>query len=406
MKRWGRKLGIMLLAMAALAMSCGSAVAADYTITDLSAALTSTGLGISGVSGVSINNSGQIVGSATFASMGNYHATLWQNGVAYDLGSLHDSSRATYITDSGLIVGEAYADPSINNMYRQATVFSLGSNPVNIHSTMTYNANNSVASGAGNGYIVGQAYDDGVNVNHAILWSNNGTTAVDMNPTGYTSTASALRSINSSGQMVGYSVPDSIGYSRSTLWNPNGDGTYSAANATYLDISTDPLYSGNIWGGISGYAHDINDSGQIPVWFTNGIGGIWQNGTFTEITEHFGFFGLDLNAINNAGVAVGNVYTTSGPNAGRHAVMYDNGNLIDLYALFEGTGWYLTSAIDINDKGQILVGANRDGSSLTTTTLLLNPGPASVPTPIPAALPLFASGLAALGFCRRRFFCV
>jgi hypothetical protein len=209
--------------------------------------------------------------------------------------------------------------------------------------------------------------------------------------------------INSSGQIVGYGTPWSIGFMRPTIWNPNSDGTYAADNATYLDLSTDPKYSGYTWNGINGNANDINDAGQIPVWFSNGIGGIWQNGTFTEIKEHFGFFGLDLNAINNSGVAVGNVYSTSGPNAGSHAVIYDSktDTLIDVGALFEGTGWYLTAAGDINDKGQILVTANRRGfdwANSDPTTFILTP------TPIPAALPLFASGLAALGIFRRRVF--
>jgi probable HAF family extracellular repeat protein len=409
----GRKIGIMFLAVALVTLSCGSALAVDYTITDLGAMLSSTGASINGtdVWGSSINNNGVVVGQARFSGdTSSGHATLWQNGVAYDLGSLHDASRATYITDSGLIVGEAYADPSINNMYRQATVFSLGSSPVNIHSTMTYNANNSVATGAGNGYIVGQAYNDTVTVNHAVLWSNNGTTAVDMNPTGYVSSASALRGINSSGQMIGYSVPTDIGYTRPTLWNPNNDGTYDPSKATYLDLSADPKYSGLIWSAHSGYANDINDAGQAAVWFTNGIAGIWENdGSFTQINNLPGQFDhLKLDAINNSGQVVGSAYYVDWANGAsnvNHAVLYDNGNLIDLGALFEGTGWYLTSAIDINDKGQILVQANRNGfdSRGLMDTLILTPGAGIAPVPIPAALPLFASGLAALGIFRRRF---
>jgi probable HAF family extracellular repeat protein len=412
----GRKIGIMFFAAAAVALSCGSALAADYTMTNLGDALTPTGEHINGqntgIWGNSINNNGDVVGQANFPNIVGKHAAYWHDGTVYDLGiltSTSNTSSAHYITDSGLIVGSAYADPKVSNIYRQAATFSVGSSPVNIHSTMSYNANNSVASSAGNGYIVGQAFNDDISIQHAVLWSNNGTTAVDMNPDW--SSRSGMGTINSSGQIAGYGTPWSIGYARPTLWNPNSDGTYSADNATYLDLSTDPKYSGHIWGGISGYANDINDAGQIPVWFSNGIGGIWQNGTFTEIEDHLGFFGLDLKAINNSGVAVGNVYTSNDPayggNGVSHAVMYDGqtDTLIDLGTLFEGTGWYLTGAADINDNGQILVTANRRGfewAESDPTTFILTP--TQTPTPIPAAAWLLSSGLAGLGFLRRRFF--
>jgi len=404
MQRIHRNLRVFLILAITLALSCGSALA-GWNITDLGAVLTSTGSNVTSAWASSINNSGDVVGKALFSGNTYTHAALWRNGVAYDLGTLHDSSEAHYITDSGLIVGEAYADPHANNMYRQAVTFSVGSSPVNIHSSMAYGANNSVATAAGNGYILGQAYNDDVSTSHAVLWSNNGTTAVDMNPTGYTSTASALKSINSSSQMVGYSVPIDIGYSRPTIWNPNSDGTYDLSKATYLDISQNPKYSGLNWRGISGYANDINNSGQIPVWFTNGIGGIWQNGTFTEIENHFGFSGLDLAAINDSGIAVGRVYGNTNGEVSR-AVMYANGNLVDLGALLAETGWYLTEAIDINDNGQILTKASKTGfvNGSESDTFFLTLTPTMTPTPIPAALPLFGSGLALLGLCRRKLF--
>lgn len=405
MQRIGRKICIILLSAAAVALSCGSAMA-DYTISDLGAALTTGSTGIIGAVAGSINNNGDVVGRARFSDTAPYHAALWQNGVAYDLGSLHDQSEAHYISDSGLIVGEAYANPAINNMYRQATVFSVGGNPVNIHNVMTYNANNSFAASVGtyngNIYILGQAYDDKITVDHAIRWTydaanpaNTANTAVDMNPSW--SSFSALRKMNSSGQMVGYAIPTiGTGYERATLWNTDG-------TANYL----------NTTGWQATFAAGINNAGQVLVDFTNGVNqsfGIWDGTAGTTglqmISNPLGRETTSASAMNNHGQIVGSALTqhTQTGAGDSHAFLWDNGTLIDLGTLLQGTGWYLTDAYGINDKGQIVVGANQRGFTYgTTTTLLLTPDSA-VPTPIPAALPLFASGLAALGVWRRRFF--
>jgi probable HAF family extracellular repeat protein len=388
-KVFSSKFRIMLLATAALAMSCGSAMA-DWNITDL-------GTGLISAVARSINNSGDVVGSAKFSDSTPYHAALWRNGVATDLGSLHDQSEAHYISDSGLIVGEAFVDPKINNMYRQAAIFSVGNDPVNIHSTMGYNANNSVASGASNtGLILGQAYNDNVTINHAVLWRDG--TAYDMNPAWSSDMlGSALRKINSSGQMVGYASPSEVGgWQRATLWD-------AAGNASYLHSTG--------WQTTS--AIDINDSGKVLVWMSNGVkqsSALWDGTAGTSglqmISNPFGWDGFTAGAINNSDQVVGYARTTvAGGDALSRAILWSNGTAIDLNTLFSDTGYYLVDAYDINDKGQLLVGANKTGFNRgATTTLILTPG--AVPTPIPAALPLFGSGLAVLGFFRRRFFLV
>jgi probable HAF family extracellular repeat protein len=400
-----RKIGIILLAAAAVALSRGSALATGYTFTDLT-----TAMGVYAVGGGSINNNGDVVGSARFSDSTPYHAYLWRNGNATDLSSLGGQSGASYITDSGMIVGGAYADPSVNNMYNQAVIYSLGSGPINIHNTMTYNANNSGAAGVGyyngNTYIVGQAYNDKVTVMHAVRWTYDATnptntagTAIDMNPTKasgatFDSSFSGLRKMNSSGQMVGFAAPTDIGYARATLWDSPND-----RNPTYLQTD----------GWQSTYAIDINNSGQILVNLYNGVNkssGIWDGTNLRMIPNPEGRESFLASAMNNLGQVVGTGLTqqTTNGSGDNHAFLWQddgtaNGTLIDLGSLLQG--WYLVSALDINDKGQIVVGANQSGFDKGATTyLVLTP----TPTPIPAALPLFASGFLGLIGARRRFF--
>ncbi len=388
-----RKLGIMLLTAAALALSCGSAMAAGYTITDLGAATTQSGTGITFAIAGSINNNGDIVGRTTFDGGSPYqHAALWQNGKVTDLGALGPNlaSEANYITDSGMIVGMSYsATTAIDNTYRQAAIFSVGSNPVNLHNAMTFDANNSSAAVAGKGLILGQAYDDSVTVHHAIVWTaGTASSAVDINPSW--AKASSVGRINSNGQMAGWATPTTVANindGRATIWDTDG-------TARYLNAPN--------W--IRSGAAGINDAGQVLVGFSNGVYqsiGIWDGTDGTTglqmIANPYGWERADAHSMNNHGQIVGVASTQTGSGAA-HAFLWDNGTAIDLEALLGGQGWSLEDAYSINEKGQIVVGAKRANGELTT--LLLTPD--ATPTPIPAALPLFASGLAALGFVRRR----
>lgn len=391
-----RKLSIMLLTAAALALSCGSTIAADYTIIDLGAAKTQTGTSIVGAVASGLNNNGDVVGWAVFSGGSPYaHAALWQNGKVTDLGALGPNlqSEANFISDTGLIVGMSYsATTASDNTYRQAAIFSVGNSPVNLHNSMNFDANNSSANGTGNGLIFGHAYDDSVTVHHAIVWTDGtANSAVDINPSW--AKASNVQRINSKGQMAGWATPTTvanINTGRATIWDTDGTARY--------------LYDPN-W--IQSGAVGINDAGQVLVEFrySNGLNnmsiGIWDGTDGTSgvqmIANPYGWAYAGANSMNNHGQFVGNARDVGGSGA-EHAFLWDNGTAIDLEALLGGQGWTLENAYNINEKGQILVDAKRANGERTTLFL----APTATPTPIPAALPLFASGLAALGFIRRR----
>ena len=133
------------------------------------------------------------------------------------------------------------------------------------------------------------------------------------------------------------------------------------------------LYSGGVYttlnvpGATGTYLFGINDAGQIVGGIADGSqfghSFIYSGGVFTELNVP-GAVGTAVNGINNAGQIVGEYFTS--PN----------------------TGTYL---FGINDAGQI-VGGIGDGSP-TGQSFIAEP----TVTPLPAALPLFATGLGALG---------
>jgi probable HAF family extracellular repeat protein len=145
---------------------------------------------------------------------------------------------------------------------------------------------------------------------HAFLWSNG--TITDLGTLG--GAQSIAYAINNVGQVVGYASP------------PN-----SSVHAF--------LYSGG----------KMNDLG---VFFDSSVG----------------------EAINTSGVVVGtaDVLNSNGTTA-YHAFIYSGGKLQDLNNLIpSGSGWVLTEATGINDKGQIVCNAYNTTTGYTHA-FLLNP---------------------------------
>jgi probable HAF family extracellular repeat protein len=221
---------------------------------------------------------------------------------------------------------------------------------------------------------------------HAFRWKNG--TVTDLGTVPGTD-GSVAQAINSNGQIVGYSqTRDSL--PRAWIWQNN--------------VMTD---LGNLTGGSYAVPVDINDVGQITGSGDVGVPGgpyawIWQNGSVTTLTT---FPGVTIpTAINNSGVVVGlhiepnattihafqwangtvtvlpdlpgqaNSEATDVSSDGRvvgysfgpgeHAVVWQNGRVIDLGTVGGDTGF----ANGINGFGRI-VGGSRTADGKTVATI-------------------------------------
>jgi len=202
---------------------------------------------------VGINQSGQVAGYALLNTPVNsstgiptMHAFLWQNGTMSDLGSLGGTvSQAAFINDSGQVIGTATlaGDQTTHSfIWQNGTMTDLG----------TLGGDNATAIWINNaGQAVGYAQLAGDSSTHAFLWQNG--TMTDLGTVG-TDACSAAYSINSSGQVVGDSGSACGGhpFKRGFIWQPGG---------TMVDVSTlyTPLANGWTLGGIC----CINDRGEM-----------------------------------------------------------------------------------------------------------------------------------------------
>ncbi|MDD2336418.1 MAG: hypothetical protein PHD01_07550, partial [Geobacteraceae bacterium] len=322
MREIGRKLGIMLTTIAALALGSGTALAAGWTFTDLSVLGNITGDSYASA----INNNGDIVGNAMYAGDDYSHATLWSGGVAYDLGTLGLESSASGINDAGVIVGTSRMDVSPRT--RHAVLYSTSAPPVDILPDSAYpNADFSTARGINNsGQVVGQVHTD-LYTMEALLWSDpTAPSTFQVLDTG--GLPAYADSINNVGQVVGMiDVP---------FTEPNGYETYLHhaafwdADGTLTDLSS--------FGGSGALAVGLNDLGQVLVQVSGAteVDGksvtdqwslVWQDGEAGERLAGLGGTRTAANAINNNGLIVGESQAADGS---MHAVLWQDGEIIDL----------------------------------------------------------------------------
>ncbi len=360
--------------------------AAPYTITDLGDLAESSSFGNA------INNNGTSIG--TYLGPSNASQVIDSYGFVFDgsnfidLGLLANSSTQIEnpiqgINDSGVVVGYRQEDISSDNSgvfalrgftYQNGVFQSLGV-PTDSIESRALDINN-------NGIIVGYAkvaVDPNatpvvflekaaiIDPNAADPFTILGTLRADN--TG----RSSARSINNTGQVVGWSdleVVDGLFDTHAFFYDPAG-------SATLEDLGT--------LGGKESFANDINDNGIIvgqatdsnedtfAFSFQPGVDSSLVNlGTLNSDTPFS--VAYDINSNNQVvGFSVAGRPRQANQPAPSHAVLYENGNVIDLNEQIDcPLGWTLIAAKGINDAGLIVGSGQINGE---THAFLLTPDP-------------------------------
>jgi probable HAF family extracellular repeat protein len=351
MKRFNPRLNLSLLCntltgLALLSLTGGSALAANWTVTDLGALGAPSSVSYESRA-YSINNAGQVAGKGVVLIDGvlQNHYVVWSNGTQIDLGIRIISSvvDAAPINNAGQVAGVIGEESYRPFLWQTGVVTRLPSLPgTTITRVYGINAGGKVVGYNRIPWGGGLAYE-------SVLWQ--GGTVTDLHlPYGHIVTA-----INNSDALAIF-----INYS--------GQRSYvlSGSSSNVVEWPGLPVGSGT-------GALDLNNAGQVCGWFTSegGVGlhaFLWPGGAGAPLPE-FPYGGSSAVALNNLGHAVGYAYRAASDNP---AVLWRDGILTCLNDLPEvvAAGWTGLTARDLNDHDQI-VGFGYHGGPLTA--FLLSP---------------------------------
>jgi probable HAF family extracellular repeat protein len=332
-------------------LACPLLALADpvYTMRLLPSNFTATGL----------NNAGQVVGNVNYAQV-----AIWSDAGLTLMPELGRSVDSVAISNRGDICGSVLG---LNG----AIAFSYSSGAfLDINSKMGGDWYTSRAFAiSDNGTVVGSVGhmigDDG----RAFIYRN-GKVQILGTLGGFWSEG---RAVSDSGYVAGYSH----------VFLP-GAGPFEHHAYLYKDGTMQDL--GTFAGGYSSMAKGVTNDGRVVGWAELGDpdGGRWwhpflyANGKMIDL----GLLGSDefgvgsANAINKAGVIVGESTLTRDGWDNRHAFIYQHGKMIDLNTLVaDADGWVLQAANAINDTHQILARACRQ-QTCTDVLLSRRPGQA------------------------------
>jgi probable HAF family extracellular repeat protein len=303
-----------------------------------------------------LNNTGTVVGHASITGA---RAVYWNpSPTVIPLGDV--MSVAYGVNDSGDVVGTRQANgvlvfPGEAFLFRGGVFHDLAS---------VFAGQESIATDINNAGVIA-AWAGDIGSPHAFTYDANSGTATDLGVLpGHTE--SYAQAINNVGQVAGYC---------------RKSGTPSDPHAFLFDGTLKDL-------GPATSANDINDSGQVVGGRVVGGASHWTayscdasagSPQFVDLGPLPGFVGSEAMAINKDGDIVGHSFSDWGSGQQIHAFICPaSSQMQDLNALIPAnSGWELTWASAINDKGQIAGTGTYNGrrqAYLLTPTSRFYPG--------------------------------
>ncbi len=323
----------------------------SYTITNLGS------LGGTASVPVEVNNRGEVVGYSLTANNAAAHAFLYSRGRMTDLGTLGGTtSGAMSINSRGVIVGMsniAPGNPQVDAFIeRGGKLRDLGPlNPAFAAGGMiSINAGGEIAGLSAGGYVA-LIHRNGVNINLGSL----------------AGLGSIARDINDSGDVVGLSTT-------ALMPAANGSSTPTAIFHAFLYRDGTMSDLGTL-GGTDSTANAINDRGAVVgySYTANNVAThafVDRNGTMTDLGTLGGRDSIAA-AINDNGTVVGTSLTSTDAS---HGFIDVHGRMADLNSEIPAdSGFVITTAEGINDRGQIVAQGYETGSPTVHLALLLNP---------------------------------
>ncbi len=334
-----------------------------------------------------INNNGDIVGWANSYDYAKNAAFVYRDGTLVNIGGLGGSyTQAHDINDSGQVVGFSQTNSGNYSAFLYSNAEPIKSIGVlsGSNSSYAYGINNS-------GQIIGTSVTRSTNstTETPFLYANNEMSSLGQ-ILGLNSASGSA--INDVGQIVGgaYNIEmNSFGRPAAFLWDDS--------------IASQIIFPG---GRNGNSATAINNVSQVAGWLSSSWGGpqafLYSNGSVTNIGSLLGDLNIQSYAVglNNHGEVVG-YYFDGSLMFGANAFLYQNGTAYDLNNLVDPLlGWRISTASDINDKGQIAA----FGCSMTGCgAVRLDPiSYTAIPIPEPETYAMMLAGLGLLGVVARR----
>lgn len=341
-----KRIALFVLSASTLFVAAGTvgaqqSAAPRYSISDLG----TLGGGSSQASG--LNNLSEVVGSSQTAD-GESHAFMYRNGQMFDVGTLPGgtTSHATAINDRGQVIGYSginHYGPQFREwtqgfVWQDGEILALGALYCRCSFNVRYGTSRAFAIASG-GEIVGDSETNRGDVRHAFFWQNR--VLGDLGAVLSRAEPSYAYDINDLGEVVGV-----VG-GRAFLWR---DGTFQ-------DLGTLPGHAGST-------ARAVNSKGQVAGESVTADGGIsravlWDQASTRDLGTLPGDNASQALDINVDGAVVGR--SGVGDPTGSRAVLWTDGLAVDLNSRVTASGWVLSTATAINDRGQIVGVGVREG---------------------------------------------